>query len=302
MSNNVLIFSICLFVIAAIGLFLLSNTRSAKLSDLAKMLHLTFDKERDTITTDSTIGHLEFFAGFFRRYLNVFTLSDAAAFMRIADVHVFFDENPKSKPLQLTVFTAEMKRIEFPALKIVPQNSPFAPSRYTMSADNIPSLNKNYRVFSNSKQAGVLLTPGLLSLLKNRPNVYIEVNDNAFLYHEHRLTTIEDFQTFRLRATQVLREVENTIKKINAAAEAEAAKAAVKTDGQTTEKGKDLSEQTKNDIFAQAESMLTALRVGNNPTPERSSKKMMGISIIVLLLAAVILSLVAWSFIHRLHP
>jgi hypothetical protein len=284
------VFFIVLFAVAATGLIWQAGTRSAKLRSVAKMLNIRFDRTRDTITTDSTAGHLEFFARFFRLYFNVCTFSDALAFMRLADVHVFLDENPKSKPLVMTVFTAEMKRTQFPGLKIVPHKSPFAACNYTF-ASKVSALEKTYRIYGSCQQTGLLLTPAIVTFLKNHPDTYIEANDNAFIYHEHRLITVEDFQTFRLRALQILHEMERAIQTAQQTAAAE-----TKPD---TPQNKP---EDKKDSFDQAEAMLAALSAGHNSPTEPSSNKWMGASIVILLVGAVVLSIVAWALVHRLQP
>ena len=112
---------------AGVGLWATTRTRTAQLAQMARLNGCRFDKEKDTVTTELTAGRLEFFTLFFHQYQNVSTTSDNLAFMRIADDNIYTDDNPKTKPVKLTLFTAELKKRQFPALKIAPIDSLVAP-------------------------------------------------------------------------------------------------------------------------------------------------------------------------------
>lgn len=196
----------------------LSCTRSAKLARIARLANCKFDKEKTTITTQLTAGRLEFLTNFFHQYRNVFTYTHKAAFLRIADDHIFLNDDPRTTPLCYTLFTAELKKRQFPALKIAPLKSPFAPSQYTLMKTNIPAVDTRYRIHAPSPAAGVLFTPFITGLLKTRANIYLELNDSAIIYHEHTLIAPQELEAFRFRALQLLGEFEILMNKLDAQA------------------------------------------------------------------------------------
>ena len=66
------------------------------------------------------------------------------AFIRVADDAIYPDDNPKTEPTCITIFTAELKKRQFPALKVVPHQSLFAGSQYTQMKTNISALDERY--------------------------------------------------------------------------------------------------------------------------------------------------------------
>ena len=205
------------FMIGAcfVGLVATTRTRGAELARLANTMCCTFDKHKETITTQLTAGRLEFFTLFFHQYRNVFTGSDNVSFIRMADDTIYLDENPKTKPIHLTIFTAELKKRQFPLLKAAPLKSPFAPSQHALMKTNIPTIDRQYRIHAPTAASGVLFTPLITGLLKTRPNIYLELNDNALVYHEHTLVPVEEMEAFRFRALQILGELEKLIEQLD---------------------------------------------------------------------------------------
>lgn len=205
------------FVIAScvVGLVATTRSRSAQLARLARSLGCAFDKRKASVTTQLTAGRLEFFTQFFHQYHNVFTCSDNVAFIRWADDIIYVDENPKTKPIPVTIFTAELKKRQFPQLKAAPLTSPFARSQYALMKTNIPAIDSTYRMHAPSPAAGMLFTPMMTGLFKTQTNMYLELNDNALIYHEHRLIPLEEMEAFRFRALQILGELEKLVEQLD---------------------------------------------------------------------------------------
>lgn len=279
-----ILFFISLFIFAFIGLILLTNTRSAKLESLAKALNIRFDKDRESVTTEDTSWRLEFFTQYFHQYANVFTFSNAVAFLRLADDKIFLSEN--STPTPITLFTAEFKQHQFPAFKIVPASSPFASSQYTLMKTNIKEIDQKYRFHAPTAAALAFLSPALISLLKSKDAIYLEVNDNALIYHEHTLARVEDIQLFRLRGMEILQDLTQTLTTLNNSTATE----------QTIRAAKQSAQKSAAD---QAEAMLAALTLSRQevPTPKKS---WLGIGLLALLLALIGISLLAWGLLSRL--
>ncbi len=206
---------ISFFVAAcAAGLVATTRTRTAQLASIAKANGYTFDKRKESITTQQTAGRLEFFTLFFHQYRNVFTFSDSLAFIRLADDTIFTDDKPGTKPLPVTVLTAELKKKQFPQFKAAPLASPFAPSQQALMKTNITEIDNRYRIHATSPVAGLLFTPFMINLFKTRDNIYLELNENALVYHEHTLVPLEEMEKFRFRAIQLLGELEEFLEQM----------------------------------------------------------------------------------------
>ena len=200
-----------------VGLVATTRSRSAQLARLARSLGCAFDKRKPSVTTQLTAGRLEFFTQFFHQYHNVFTCSDNVAFIRWADDIIYTDENPNTKPIPVTIFTAELKKRQFPPLKAAPLTSPFSRSQYALMKTNIPAIDATYRIHAPSPAAGMLFTPMITGLFKTQNNMYLELNDNALVYHEHRLIALEEMEAFRFRALQILGELEKLVEQLEKA-------------------------------------------------------------------------------------
>lgn len=282
MNMNILL---GLLVLAAIaGLAATARTRTAQIARMAKLNGCRFDREKDSVTTELTAGRLEFFTLFFHQYQNVCTCSDNLAFIRVADDNIYADDNPKTKPTRITIFTAELKKRQFPALKIAPINSPFAPSQYALMKTNIPQIDSRYRIHAPTPAAALVLTPFIIGLLKTRKNIYLELNDNALVYHENAQMSIAEFQPFRFRAIQILREFENVILKLDQASPA--------TTATLTPKAQDAAEE-------RAEAMLKALCTPQNPVQMREGNGWRGMWIIVLLAVLLGMSFLSWFILNN---
>lgn len=274
-----------LLVLAAIaGLAATTRTRTAQIARMAKLNGCRFDREKDSVTTELTAGRLEFFTLFFHQYQNVCTCSDNLAFIRVADDNIYADDNPKTKPARITIFTAELKKRQFPALKIAPIDSPFAPSQYALMKTNIPAIDSRYRIHAPTPAAALVLTPFIIGLLKTRKNIYLELNDNALVYHENAQMSIAEFQPFRFRAIQILREFENVILKLD--------QANPSTTATLTPTAQDAAEQ-------RAEAMLKALCTPQNPVQMREGNGWRGMWIIVLLAVLLGMSFLSWFILNN---
>ncbi len=204
---------ICSFLIAgcAVGLIASTRTRAAELERLARGLGCPFQARKETVTTPMTAGHLDFFTRFFHQYANVFTFTDKACFIRLFDDKIFTDDNPRTKPFPFTVCTAELKRGDFPLLKIWPADSPLSSTTPTLEQTQIFKLDNNYHLQAKAPQPDLSRFPILQSLLKKDTQVYLELNENAFVYHEHRLIPVAEMEIFRFRALQILGELEKYV-------------------------------------------------------------------------------------------
>ncbi len=264
-----ILFFALLFIGAAAGLAWVSNTRRAKLERLAKLIHQPFEEERDYITTEQTAKQLDFFTAYkSHTFKNVFTFTDSSAFMRLADDDLHLPANP---PLSVTLFSAELKHGGLPALKIAPTHSPLATAR-----DIKPfPLTAHYTLFTPEPNKETILPKAILSLLQMHPNIYLEMNDNAFIYHEHTLIDPQELQTFRLRAIHLLQEILRATQKEKPTAPAAA---------QTT--------------ATQAEVMLAALTLPH-PTEPSGGSSWRKIGFIALLAFLIGICLLAWTVLQR---
>lgn len=187
------------------------QSRAAKIKRYAARNRCAYDKRKDSLTTEQTAGRLEFFKDYFHLFFNVMTFSDQLAFMRLADDKIYTDDKPGTKPVFVSVFTAEFRSRTFPALKIAGRQSVFKTSQYTLVKTNISPVDSCYVIHAPSQASGVLLTAFIINLLKRRQDVYLEVNDNALVYHENKLFSTDEYPQFHFRAMQVLAEFENIL-------------------------------------------------------------------------------------------
>ena len=208
------------------GLVLLARTRTARMHRYALRNHALFERRRNTITTALSAGKLELLKEYFPLFHHVMTFTDSLAFARMADGDIYKDENPNTPPVKITLFTAEFRNRSFPVLKIAPLNSPFYASEYMTVKTNIPEIDRVYHISAPNQAAALLFTPYLKRLLKTRKNIYLEVNDNAFLYHENCLIPVEELENFHCRAAQLLAEFGNTMINLDKPGEATLASAA----------------------------------------------------------------------------
>lgn len=204
--------AIVLMILGAFGaLGATAFSRAAKLARLAQMYGCNFEKHKATVTTEISAGKLELFTQFFHQFTSVFTFTTNTAFIRMADDQIFTDEKAHTKPLAVTLFTVEMRRLQFPPLKIVPVDSPFSSCQYALIKTNIPQLDERYHIYAPSQASGVLLTQFITDLLKENPSIYLEVNDAALIYHEHALIEPEKMDDFRFRAMKIFNELETIL-------------------------------------------------------------------------------------------
>lgn len=273
---------------AGVGFVFTLNTRSSKLAAFAKQNNLRFDKEKNSVTTALTAGRLEFFTKYFHQYQNVFTFADNLAFIRMADDFIYQDDNPKTKPTCVTIFTAELKKLQFPALKVVPHKSLFSGSQYTAMKTNIPSLDEAYTFHAPTTQSGLLFTKFITGILKTHKQIYLELNDNALIYHEHSQVPVEDISTFRFRAMQVLTEIENILLKMDKP--------------ETTENPEKKAPQTEQDeAVLRAEAMLKAL-CSRDPVETKKTSGFRGSWIFILMAILIGMSLLSWFLLNNALP
>lgn len=193
------------------GLILLANTRTARMHRYAQRHYARFERHRSSITTALSAGKLELLKEYFPLFHNIMTFTDKLAFSRLADGDIYKDENPHTPPVKITLFAAEFRNRSFPILKVAPLHSAFYASQYMTVKTNIPEIDRVYHISAPNPAAGILFTPYVKKLLKSRKNIYLEVNDNAFLYHENTLIPTEELENFHCRATQLLAEFGNTM-------------------------------------------------------------------------------------------
>ncbi len=273
-----------LILASAAALVVQSRTRSARLARLAKINGCAFVKEKETVTTPLSAGRLEFFTHFFHHFQNVFTYSDHMAYFRVADDNLYEDDNPKTKPQRLTIFTAELREGQFPALKVAPLASRLAPSQHALMKTNIPAVDSRYRIHAPTPASGILLTPFITGLLKTKNNLYLELNDNALIYHENALIAPEDMETFRFRAMQILNEFETLISKLDAQKPAQAAT---------------LTPTPQNEADKRAQAMLKALCTPKNTT-EKQGSRLGGLWILIMLAVLAGMTFLSWLLLNRM--
>ena len=282
-----ILFFVFFISLSVCALILVSRTRRYQLGQLAKHLNMQFDNYRESVTTIQTVGQLEFFRQFFHQYRNVFTSSAAAAFIRISDDAIFVDDKPSTKPQLFTIFTAELKRRQFPTFKIAPVGSLFAKSNYPQIKINTPEIDKSYCVYTPQQGNNTFLTNALLSLLKKHNDIYLEVNDNALVYHESCLVAPEDIPTFRLRALQLLQECEQILTNLQNNIPGE----------NTLRMATAQSPKTEID---RAEALMAALTSSQTPDIPQGPKNWIGTSIVIVVVAAVGLFLISWMLLKNL--
>ena len=194
-----------LLLLAAAAAVYVGVSRPARLKRLAKRTGGTFCRKRTDLLTPQNANRLEIFSSFVCSFNNVITRKEVSAFTRLADMAAQ-DENGNPLPA-FTVFSAECFTGGIPALKIAPAESPFCRSRFTAVKTKDEDINAAYRIFLSAPQAARLLTASLQQLLKRQTDMYVEIYDNAFVYHEGRLVLPGEAEDFRLRATRVLAEL-----------------------------------------------------------------------------------------------
>ena len=275
----------CLTLVAAVGLILSGNTRASKMARIAQLSGCQFARYKETVTTQLTAGRLELFTNFFHQYRNVFTYTDHMAFIRIADDFVYKDDKPNSKPVFITLFTAELKKRQFPTFKLAPQKSLFVASQLTPFKTNVAEIDEKYCCYAPQQDVGVLFTPTFTGLLKKNSNLYVELNDNALIYHEHCLIAPEEIESFRFRAMQVLSDFEAVMARMEA-----------RTANPNQTSAEDEKQQ---EAGLRAEAMLKSLCAPRTAGPI-SSKPWRGIFAFALLLIFVGISFLSWFVLNRI--
>lgn len=145
---------------------------------------------------------MEFFAARVLSFANVITRRESLAFTRLADCTV---THPLSSAREvLTVFSAERFDGGWPALKIAPKDGMFFPSRLKEVPVQDPKISQRYHVFLSSPQTAKLLSPAVQRLLKIHSNVYLEIYDNALIYHEGQKLPPHRWEELHLHAIQFL--------------------------------------------------------------------------------------------------
>lgn len=274
-----------LILVGVAALVARSRTRSARLARLAKINGCAFVKEKETVTTPLSAGRLEFFTQFFHHFQNVFTYSDNKAYFRVADDNLYVDDNPKTEPRRITIFTAELREGQFPPLKAAPIASILAPSQYALMKTNIPVVDSRYRLHAPTPASGMLLTQFITGLLKTKNNLYLELNDNALIYHENTLIAPEEMEAFRFRAMQILGEFESLTSKFDA-------QNSTKTVPLTPIEKKDEAEK-------RAEAMLQALCAPKNMQDKQGSRQS-GLWIFIMLAALAGMTILSYLMLNRL--
>ncbi len=275
------------------GLTVLARTRTARMHRYAKRNRAQFDRRKCTLTTPITAGRLELLKDYFPLFYNVMTMADKLAFMRLADAKIYKDENPKSSPEELTLFAAEFRTRSFPVLKVAPHHSPFCRSQYMTVRTNIPEIDRSYRISAPDMAAGLLFTPYIKRLLKNRQDVYLEINDNAFLYHENRLIPAEELDAFHCRAAQLLAEIENTIINLDKPGDA-----TIACQNAQVPKEPPKPQLSDTEFLAKAQTMLSAMRP-QDVARAHGSGGLRGLGGIVLLVLLLAIPVVAWLLIKN---
>ena len=261
-------------LVVFIGAVAMMSTRASVLARIARANDCLFEKQKETVTTPFAAGRLDFFIFFFHQFRHVFTYVEKSAFIRVADDYIYKDENPKTKPLPVTIFAAELKNGDFLPLKVVPVGSVFASSKQMLIKTNNPAIDAHYQIAAPSAEAGALFTPLVMGFLKTHHQVYLELNGNALVYHEHALVPASQIEAFRFRAMQLLRELETHSVK-QEPAPVPSAEITLVSDGKTTV----LGEETAAALLQMASGRIEAAK-----RKDVSFGRFIGLSVMLLLL------------------
>lgn len=203
-----------LILLGCIWGIIATSSRTNRLAQLARRQGYAFEKHKSHVLTEPSAQGLEFFTAFLHRYQNVLTYSDRMAFIRIADDTVRTDASASAKRFLITTFTAEFKNPSSQILKSVLTKSPFVTKRQDIIQTENLALDSRYNTYSSSKQTcQVLSAPCIAGLFKTQHKIYLEITENALVYHEHTLVPVAEIETFRWRGMQLLKELEAFCKK-----------------------------------------------------------------------------------------
>lgn len=177
--------------------------RAARLKQTAARLHGIFRQHKDELVTPVNAQKLEFFTQTNWRFTNVITCREPLAFTRMADCTAP-KQSWQKQQAAVTVFTAERFDGGWPALKIMPKDGLFIPSRLKEVPVHHTQISAKYHILLSSPQAARLLSPAVQQLLLTHAYVYLEIYDNAFVYHEGRLLSPAQWEEMHLRANRFL--------------------------------------------------------------------------------------------------
>ncbi|MCQ2411308.1 MAG: hypothetical protein MJ053_07680, partial [Elusimicrobiaceae bacterium] len=156
--------------------------------------------------------------------------------------------------------------------------------QYALMKTNIPAIDAQYRIHTPSAAAGVLFTAMITGMLKTRPQVYLELNENALVYHEHTLVPLQEIEAFRFRAMQLLAELETIMEKLD-------------KNNPDTSFSSSHSPVEEDNIPATLLARLGAWPT-TQPQPGRSPA-FRGIWLVVLLLILIGITLLSWLALHQ---
>ena len=268
-----------LLLAAAAGYYKYSRTRTARLRAWCKNQQALFEPRRERLITALNADKLEFFRFHAPRFFHVCTLSNNAAFMRLADAFGTPD-GPAFIPDGITVLAAEFRTQSFPTLKIAPRTGLFARSQYPAVQTNIAEIDRAYALYTPDPSAGKLLTPALIRLLKTQPDLYLETFGNAVVYHENRLLTPQECSALHSRVLHLTSEWQPL-----SAPQVSAPKTA--------------QSPAEDAVLIKAQTMLNALAPhAGSPAPAQS--KLSGAGGIILLLLVLAVPIVAWLLLKNL--
>lgn len=257
-----------LLLAAAVGYYKYSRTRTARLRAWCKNQQALFEPRRERLITALNADKLEFFRFHAPRFFRVCTLSNSAAFMRVADAFGT-PGGPAFIPDGITVLAAEFRTQSFPTLKIAPRTGLFARSQYPAVQTNIAEIDRAYALYTPDPSAGKLLTPALIRLLKTQPDLYLETFGNAVVYHENRLLTPQECSALHSRVLHLTSEWQTL--------------SAPQTSAPQTAQS-----PVEDAVLIKAQSMLNALVPhAGGPAPARSKLSGAGGIILLLLVLAV---------------
>lgn len=268
-----------LLLAAAAGYYKYSRTRTARLRAWCKNQQALFEPRRERLITALNADKLEFFRFHAPQFFHVCTLSNNAAFIRLADAFGMPD-GPAFIPDGITVLAAEFRTQSFPTLKIAPRTGLFARSQYPAVKTNIAEIDRAYALYTPDREAGKLLTPALIRLLETQPDLYLETFGNAVVYHENRLLTPQECSALHSRVLHLTSEWQTL--------------SAPQTSAPQTAQA-----PAEDAVLIKAQSMLNALAPhAGSPAPAQS--KLSGAGGIILLLLVLAVPIVAWLLLKNL--
>lgn len=189
--------SILIITGAAVVLY---GSRGAQLKNMARSLHLRYDKQVDNPLTQEASKHVHLFNRGLHQFYNVLTWKDSEAFIRVSDARVFASPLDRTPQQTYTLVSAELTRGSLISFVLMPRTDRSAPTHAALP----PELAARYTL---TAPADYQLPASVLGILKAGKPCYIEASEDALLYHEYTTATLDQIQPMRFRVKQLIQEL-----------------------------------------------------------------------------------------------